>query len=70
MGAVYRAMDPTLDREVAIMVFPDCHAHDRERFVCFECEAKALASLGRANTVKIRGLHSGGSGSLFAPNSW
>ncbi len=45
MGAVYRATDIKLDREVAIKVLPEAVAHDQERLVRFQREAKVLASI-------------------------
>ncbi len=44
MGAVYRARDTTLDRDVAIRVLPDAFASDSEPLARFEREAKVLAS--------------------------
>lgn len=47
MGAVYRATDTSLGRQVAIKVLPDAFAQDAERLARFEREAKTLASLNR-----------------------
>ena len=60
MGAVYRATDTKLDREVAIKVLPDSFANDRERVARFEREAKALASLNHPNIGGIFGLEQAG----------
>src|SRR5262245_57478407 len=49
MGAVYRAMDTRLNREVAIKVLPEPFAHDSDRMVRFEREAQVLASLNHPN---------------------
>jgi serine/threonine protein kinase len=43
MGEVYQALDPKLDREVAIKVLPSNVANDPERLTRFEREAKVLA---------------------------
>ena len=45
MGVVWKAVDTTLDREVAIKVLPEAFAGDPERLARFEREAKLLASL-------------------------
>ncbi len=47
MGVVWKAVDTTLDREVAIKVLPDGFAADPERLARFEREAKVLASLSQ-----------------------
>jgi serine/threonine protein kinase len=45
MGAVFRARDTRLDRDVAIKVLPEAFAHDADRLARFTREAKTLASL-------------------------
>ncbi len=40
MGEVYLARDTKLDRDVAIKVLPESLAHDKERVLRFEREAK------------------------------
>jgi serine/threonine protein kinase len=45
MGVVWKAVDTTLDREVAVKILPDSLAADPERLQRFEREAKVLASL-------------------------
>lgn len=45
MGAVWKAIDTTLDREGAIKILPDSLADDPERLARFAREAKLLASL-------------------------
>jgi len=57
MGVVWKAVDTTLDREVAIKVLPDVLADDRERLARFEREAKLLASLNHPNIAVVHGLH-------------
>ena len=56
MGAVYRARDTKLDRDVALKVLPDLFTHDPERLARFEREAKVLASLNHPNIAAIYGL--------------
>ena len=57
MGAVWKATDATLDREVAIKVLPADFASDAERLARFEREAKVLASLNHPNIGAIYGFH-------------
>ena len=57
MGVVWRAVDTTLDREVAIKVLPDSMADDIESLTRFEREARLLASLNHPNIATIHGLH-------------
>jgi Tol biopolymer transport system component len=57
MGIVWRAVDTTLDREVAIKVLPEALAADPERLARFDREAKLLASLKHPNIAEIHGLH-------------
>jgi len=60
MGAVYRATDSKLDREVAIKVLPESFAQDKERLARFEREAKALAALNHSNIAGIFGIEQAG----------
>jgi serine/threonine protein kinase/Tol biopolymer transport system component len=53
MGAVYRAEDTTLGREVALKVLPEAFIADPERLARFEREAKVLASLNHPNIAAI-----------------
>src|SRR4030088_2996173 len=53
MGAVYRATDTKLGREVAIKVLPDAFAGDADRMARFTREAKLLASLNHPNIAAI-----------------
>jgi serine/threonine protein kinase len=56
MGAVYRAADTSLGRQVAIKVLPDAFAQDADRLARFEREAKMLASLNHPNIAAIYGF--------------
>jgi serine/threonine protein kinase len=53
MGEVYRAIDTTLDREVALKLLPPDLAKSEERLDRFEREAKSLAALDHPNIVHI-----------------
>jgi tRNA A-37 threonylcarbamoyl transferase component Bud32 len=55
MGEVYRAIDTSLDRPVAIKVLPKAFAEDKERLARFEREAKLLAVLNHPNIAMIHG---------------
>ena len=57
MGVVWKAVDTTLDREVAIKILPDAFSADSERLARFEREAKLLASLNHPGIAVIHGLH-------------
>lgn len=56
MGAVYRARDTKLHRDVAIKVLLPAVAHDGDRLARFEREARILASLNHPNIAAIYGL--------------
>jgi serine/threonine protein kinase len=56
MGAVYRAKDGELGREVAIKLLPASLVDDAERLARFEREAKTLASLNHHNVAQIYGI--------------
>jgi serine/threonine-protein kinase len=60
MGEVWRAVDTTLDRDVAIKVLPPAFAGDPERLSRFEREAKVLASLNHPNIAAIFGFPESG----------
>ena len=60
MGEVWRALDTTLDREVAIKILPEALANDGERLARFEREAKVLASLNHPNVATVHGYHDAG----------
>ncbi len=57
MGVVWKAVDTTLDRDVAIKILPEAFANDPERLRRFEREAKLLASLNHPNVAAVYGLH-------------
>jgi len=63
MGAVWRAKDQTLGREVALKVLDAEAASNPERLAMFEREARAIAALNHPNIVtifeidKAEGLH-------------
>ncbi len=56
MGEVYRAIDTTLKRAVAIKVLPASVAGDAQRLARFEREAEVLASLNHPNIAAIYGV--------------
>jgi serine/threonine-protein kinase len=53
MAVVYKARDPTLERDVAIKVLPQYFAHDRNFAARFEREAKAVARLQHPNILPV-----------------
>ena len=53
MGEVYRAIDPRLDRRVAVKVLSDRLASDLEYRERFQREAKAIAALSHPNILTI-----------------
>jgi len=61
MGAVYRARDPRLGRDIAIKVLPDDIAADPDRLRRFELEAKAVAALNHPHILTVHdvGTHEG-----------
>src|ERR1019366_1843214 len=59
MGAVYRATDTKLGRDVAIKVLPQAFAADAGRMARFEREAQVLASLNHVNVATIYGVEQG-----------
>jgi eukaryotic-like serine/threonine-protein kinase len=56
MGAVYRAIDTKLNREVAVKILPDAFAADPDRLARFSREAQLLASLNHPNIAAIYGV--------------
>src|SRR5258706_436599 len=60
MGVVWKAVDTTLDRDVAVKILPGTLAADGERLLRFEREAKVLASLNHPNVATVHGFHEAG----------
>jgi serine/threonine protein kinase len=58
MGEVWKAIDLTLDRPVAVKILPEAFSTDPHRVARFEREAKVLASLNHPNIAVIHGIHS------------
>ena len=56
MGAVYRATDTKLNRDVAIKVLPDAFASDPDRLARFTREAQVLAALNHQNIAHVYGV--------------
>src|ERR1700741_3048735 len=59
MGAVYRATDTKLNRDVAIKVLPVSFAADPDRLARFTREAQVLASLNHPNIAAIYHVEDG-----------
>jgi len=57
MGVVWKAVDTTLDRDVAIKVLPEAFATDADRLARFEREARLLAALNHPNIAAIHSVH-------------
>ncbi|NIM01479.1 MAG: protein kinase, partial [Acidobacteria bacterium] len=66
MGVVWKALDTTLDREVAIKILPDAFAQDPDRRARFEREARLLATLNHPNIAGVYGLHAADGMSFIA----
>ena len=56
MGAVYRASDTKLHRDVAIKILPESMAEDPDRMARFRRESHVLASLNHPNIAAIYGV--------------
>ncbi len=57
MGVVYRAIDSTLDRQVAIKVIQTARLSRTEQLTRFTTEAKALAQLSSPHVVSVFDYH-------------
>jgi serine/threonine protein kinase len=57
MGVVWKAIDTTLDRPVAVKLLPPNFIEAPERLVRFEREAKLLAALNHPNIASIFSVH-------------
>ena len=57
MGVVWKALDTTLQREVAIKFLPAGFAADPDRLTRFEREARLLATLQHPNIATAYGMH-------------
>ncbi len=60
MGAVYRATDTQLSREVALKILPERFVRDRQMLGRFQREAELLASLNHPHISIIHGLEESG----------
>ena len=56
MGAVFRARDTRLGRDVALKLLPDSFSQEPDRVARFAREAQVLASLNHPNVATIYGL--------------
>ena len=56
MGAVWKAIDTRLEREVAVKVLPSEFAQDPERTARFRREARVLAALSIVVAVELHKL--------------
>ncbi len=56
MGVVWRALDTTLGREVALKLLPDAFAQDPARLARLESEARAIATLNHPGIVTLHSI--------------
>src|SRR5262245_40679723 len=61
MGAVYRARDTKLGRDVALKVLPEFFASDPDRLMRFEREAQILAPLNQPHSAQVFAIEEIGS---------
>ncbi len=66
MGVAWKAIDSTLDREVAIKVLPEEFDSQLDRVAQFEREAKLLASLNHPGIPAVYGMHRAGDACFIA----
>ena len=61
MGEVSRARDTRLGRDVALKILPESFAHESDRLVRFEQEARSIAALNHPNILAVFdiGQHNG-----------
>src|SRR3954452_15321566 len=59
MGAVYRARDTRLQRDVAIKVLPEPFASDPDRLRRFEDEARSIAALNHPHICQLHDIGPG-----------
>ncbi|MCC6651084.1 MAG: protein kinase, partial [Candidatus Eisenbacteria bacterium] len=64
MGEVYLALDPRLDREVALKVLPARTQRDPDSIARFRREALTLASLNHPNLATVHGFEEDADGTL------
>ena len=60
MGEVYRALDTSLRREVALKILPDVFVDDANRLARLQREAELLAALNHPNIAHVYGLERSG----------
>jgi len=65
MGEVWRAIDTTLEREVAIKILPEHLLDNAERLTRFEREAKTVAALNHPNIVTVHSVETHGRERFF-----
>jgi eukaryotic-like serine/threonine-protein kinase len=70
MGAVYRAKDTRLHRDVALKFVRDVDPDDSERFRSFEQEAHAASGLNHPNVVTVYDMGRRTGCGLSRVNSW
>jgi serine/threonine protein kinase/tetratricopeptide (TPR) repeat protein len=56
MGEVWRAMDTSLQREVAIKILPEAFTRDPQRLARFQQEARTLASINHPNIITVHSV--------------
>ena len=56
MGEVYRALDPRLDREIALKILPAGTLTDEMARARLVCEARLAAKLSHPNILDVYGL--------------